>query len=88
MQRMVGCTLGAGWRKAIEKNLGGVQGCTHLRELLFNMATVAFQTIQGAFTSPDPTKPPPHLGRCHAWDLEGPLVERQYPVFFRPKGKP
>lgn len=88
MQRMVGCTLGAGWRKAIEKNLGGVQGCTHLRELLFNMATVAFQTIQGAFSSPDATQPPPHLGRCHAWAFEGPLVERQYPLFFRPKGKP
>lgn len=84
MQRMVGCTLGAGWRKTIEKHLGGVQGCTHLRELLFNMATVAFQTIQEVFSSSDPTQPPPHLGRCHSWDFEGPLVARQYPMFYRP----
>lgn len=87
MQNMVGCTLGAGWRKNIEKHLSGVRGCTHLRELLFNMATVAFQTIQSAFVSADPSQPPPHLGRCLAWDFEGPLVARQYPVFFRPSAK-
>jgi hypothetical protein len=39
MHKMIGCTLGAGWRRAIEENLGNDKGCTHLRELLFNMAT-------------------------------------------------
>ena len=45
MQKMVGCTMRSGWRHTIEKNLGGIRGCTHLRELLFNMATAAYQTI-------------------------------------------
>ena len=45
MQKLVGATLGAGWRKAIEGAIGGVAGCTHLRELLLNVATAAFQTI-------------------------------------------
>ena len=38
MQRMVGSRLARGWRRAIEQHLGGIQGCAHLRELLFNMA--------------------------------------------------
>jgi hypothetical protein len=40
--------MGPGWRQAIDRTIGGVQGCTHLRELLFNMATAAFQTIPHA----------------------------------------
>ncbi|WP_414708625.1 DUF2889 domain-containing protein [Ramlibacter sp.] len=38
MQAMVGVRMGPGWRQALEKALGGAKGCTHLRELLFNMA--------------------------------------------------
>ena len=76
MSRLIGCTLGRGWRKAIEHALGGTQGCAHLRELLFNMATVAYQTIplyqlhlRRTAGKPDPVlkRPPPHIGRCLAW---------------------
>src|SRR3954470_17415296 len=45
MQKLVGLTMGPGWRKAIEGAIGGVGGCTHLRELVFNAATAAFQMI-------------------------------------------
>ncbi len=45
MQLFIGRTLGREWRKTIDEALGGTQGCAHLRELLFNMATVGFQTI-------------------------------------------
>src|SRR3954467_9781924 len=34
---LIGRTLGPGWRRAIEETMGGIRGCTHLRELLFNM---------------------------------------------------
>ena len=90
MQRMVGVKLGPGWRQAIEKALGGVRGCTHLRELLFNMATAAYQTVfpwrelqrRSAGVAPQQaTEPPYHLGRCIAWDFEGPVVARLYPQF-------
>ncbi|MEP6791244.1 MAG: DUF2889 domain-containing protein [Ramlibacter sp.] len=90
MQKMVGATMGPGWRQAIERALGGVRGCTHLRELLFNMATAAYQTIPGyrarlrrqagqAETSSD--QPPYHLGKCIGWDFDGPVVARHYPRF-------
>jgi hypothetical protein len=91
MSRMIGCTLGKGWRKTIEHALGGTQGCAHLRELLFNMATAAYQTIphyrnhlrrQAGLPEPVLKRPPPHLGQCLAWDFDGPVVKRHRPEFF------
>lgn len=83
MHKMIGCTLGAGWRRAIEENLGNDKGCTHLRELLFNMATAAFQSVTGTFATQNADTPPPHLGRCMTWGFNSPLVERLHPVFFK-----
>lgn len=90
MQQMVGVTMGPGWRFAIERALGGIRGCTHLRELLFNMATAAYQTIpayrgrlrrQAGLPETESTEPPYHLGKCLAWDFDGPVVKRHYPKF-------
>ncbi len=90
MQGMVGASMGPGWRQAIEKALGGVRGCTHLRELLFNMATAAYQTVfpyrqhlmrEGGTPSSAETEPPYHLGRCIAWDFDGTVIQRHYPQF-------
>lgn len=81
MRAMIGCRLSSGWRKAIEENLGREKGCAHLRELLFNMATAAFQTVQGTFAVTDPNVPPPHLGKCMAWGFGTDLVKRRYPTF-------
>jgi hypothetical protein len=83
MQRFIGAVLGRGWRATIERHLGGVQGCTHLRELMFNLATAAFQTRSASFAPPPDGRPPMHLGKCLAWDFNGPVVERVYPMFFR-----
>jgi hypothetical protein len=96
VQRLIGCTLGRGWRKAIEERLGGIQGCAHLRELLFNMATVGYQTIPHYLTHlrqsaglPEPVhrRPAPHLGQCLAWDFNGAVVKRLRPEFvgWKPK---
>lgn len=80
MQRMVGCSMARGWRKSIEANLAGVAGCTHMRELLQNMATAAFQSIVEAFHSA-PDQPPGYLGRCTGWHFDGPAVMHYYPQF-------
>lgn len=80
MQKMVGCSMARGWRKAINENLAGVAGCTHMRELLFNMATAAFQSVRGAFRAGH-DEPPRHLGQCLGWDFNGPGVARYYPQF-------
>lgn len=81
LQKMVGCQMGRGWRKAIQEHLGGVASCTHLRELLFNMATAAFQSVPNVFANDDPGQPPRHLGQCLGWDFDGPGVATYYPQF-------
>lgn len=82
MRRMIGCSMRRGWRQAIEDRLGKVQGCAHLRELLFNMGTVAFQTLAPSLHAErSPEERPVILGGCQAWDPAGPMVARIYPRF-------
>ena len=96
MQRLIGHTLGRGWRKTIDEALGGTRGCAHLRELLFNMATVGFQTIpQYAMhlkrTAGEPERqlkrPPPFVGKCIAWDFTGAVLKRVWPQFAKEKSQ-
>jgi len=83
MKALIGAQLGRGWRRTIEENLGRTKGCAHLRELLFNMATAAFQTVTGVFDMANPDAPPPNLDRCVTWRLDSELVGRRYPMFFK-----
>lgn len=81
MQQMVGCSMRKGWRKSIDANLAGVAGCTHLRELLFNMATAAFQSVGSSAFATQPDLPPRYLGRCTGWDFNGAGVAQYFPKF-------
>jgi hypothetical protein len=93
MQKLVGLTMGPGWRKAIDGAIGGVAGCTHLRELVFNAATAAFQMIpyhratEGGRKEELPAngKPPFYMGQCMTWAFDGPVVLRYAPQFHRKK---
>src|SRR3989337_4504553 len=40
-----GLKIAPGWTQAVKTRLGGVNGCTHLVELLGPVATVAYQTL-------------------------------------------
>lgn len=94
MHKLIGCTMGPGWRKVINQHVGGTEGCTHLREMLANMATAAYQTVPASQwhrrelagqPQPEITKPPFHLGQCHSWALDSPTTQRAYPLFYQPK---
>jgi hypothetical protein len=88
LQRMVGCSMARGWRQSIQKHLGGVESCTHLRELLFNLATAAFQSVPAVFSSTNPDEPPRHLGQCTGWDFNGNGVKEYFPQFYGREPKP
>ena len=94
MHKLKGCRMGKGWRKTIDEKVGGLDGCTHLREMLFNMATAAFQTLPSGqwhrrelAGQPHPVleHAPFHLGHCVTWAFDSPTVARAYPMFYKPR---
>ncbi|MHB1304851.1 MAG: DUF2889 domain-containing protein [Acidiphilium sp.] len=82
--RLEGLTIGRGFLKGAMERLGGIQGCTHLRELLQQVATVAVQTVysiraHAAGRAGDEAEerrdvPKSLLNSCHAYDENGPVV--------------
>jgi hypothetical protein len=90
MRGIIGAALGPGWRGAVDRAVGGIAGCTHLREILYNMGTAAYQTIpsgqarlrrQAGVPETPAVVPPRHVGGCMAWDVDGPVVARHLPQF-------
>jgi hypothetical protein len=84
--KLEGLRIGPGWRRAVQARLGGIQGCTHLVELLGPLATTAFQTVyplrarRGRGTEDE--RPPPHLDSCHALARDGEVVRRHHPRWY------
>lgn len=95
LSSLVGATLGSGWRKVIDARIGGTKSCTHLRELLLNLATAAIQTItpyraqfgQGeAFAAQGAAggHKPFYIDQCLAWRSNGAVVRRLHPQYAPP----
>lgn len=85
---LIGRRVGPGWRAAVNEAVGGTRGCTHVRELLFPMATVAFQTMSGWRSDSDESSAQPAGGErpyfldgCKAWASDGEVVAQLYPRF-------
>ncbi|MFM2084216.1 MAG: hypothetical protein RLY95_1034 [Pseudomonadota bacterium] len=87
IRAVIGLQMGRGWKKKIEGAIGGLQGCTHVRELLSGAATAAYQTVypyrsnNSKIKSSEVTEQPKHLNQCTAWDLQGDVVMRYFPQF-------
>ena len=97
--RLKGLSIGPGWRRRVQAQVGGVHGCTHLVELLGPIATTAYQTIHAAkarlrraskAAGEDPVlaagrtdQRPRLLNTCHAFGEESPVVEKYWPRFFK-----
>ena len=88
---LVGAKIGAGWRRAVNENVGGTKGCTHLRELLMPAATVAFQTMGSwpkegeVATEQQPSTSaarPYFLDGCKAWSADSEVVARLFPLHY------
>lgn len=93
-QRLVGLRIAPGWNREIRKRLGGIQGCTHLVDLLGPLSTTAFQTIvpvlarekgMAAMPSTDDGKEgkrPGLLNSCHAFSSKSPVVKERWPEWY------
>jgi len=94
-RKLVGATLGRGWRKAVDEAVGGTVGCTHMREMLYAIASSAIQAIPGYERQfggkgwPDldasPEKAPGFIDGCRSWRVDGPVVLRYFPQFSKEK---
>jgi hypothetical protein len=83
---LIGLRIGQGWRQKIRERLGGVEGCTHLVELLGAMATVAFQTVYPVLakkaTARASSQKPVLIDSCHAFRGDGEVVKKTWPDFY------
>ncbi|WP_158592167.1 DUF2889 domain-containing protein [Noviherbaspirillum sedimenti] len=80
---IVGMRVGSGFRGQIRQLLGGINGCTHMTELLLSMGTAIIQTLEGEIPFLQDEKPFA-LDGCHALDTSGRLVAEFHPRWYRP----
>tara|TARA_B100001123_G_scaffold409981_1_gene504600 strand:- start:9 stop:608 length:600 start_codon:yes stop_codon:yes gene_type:complete len=89
---LIGLKIGPGWTKKTKQLFGGINGCTHLTELLGPVATTAFQTVFPYLSRKNKQpvegstigtgKPPLLLNSCHAFASNSTVVKTRWPDFY------
>ncbi len=79
--RLVGLPIRAGFMREANARLGGIEGCTHIREMLQQMATVAFQTsfVLASRQTDGDAAANRLVDSCHAYSAAGPIVKGRWP---------
>lgn len=91
--RLAGLTIGPGFNRRVAERVGGTLGCTHLREVLGQMATVAYQTLyplrarreraeaarRAAAGEPPARRMPSMVGSCIAYAADSPVTLERWP---------
>lgn len=95
-ERLVGLRIETGWNRTVRRLVGGVQGCTHIVELLGPLATTVLQTVRpsrnihtnkddaekgDAFDAKAVGARPRILDTCHSLSVTSPVVKRLWPEF-------
>lgn len=85
-KKLIGLTIGPGWRRKTLELLGGTRGCTHLVELLGPLGTTAFQATTRAresrSTASAPGRKPYQLNACHVYKDDSEAVRERWPDFY------
>jgi len=88
---LVGLRIQPGFLREANRRVAGVTGCTHVRELLQQIATTAYQTVVGvrlqkqAETGAQPTGKPTLLDTCAGYRADGDWVRIRWPDYYRPR---
>jgi len=88
-KKLIGINISKGFRKNVYSKVGGVEGCTHLVELLFPIATTAFQTIYSykafkkAIIKTKNDSPPTLINTCHSWNENNEVIKNYFPKFYK-----
>jgi len=94
--KLIGLRIGGGFSQALKERLGGIQGCTHLTELVSQAANAYMQAswpdriAKQMAIEPDPRKwsprnTPRFINGCHAWRQDGSTIVQEYPELAPPK---
>lgn len=95
-RRLIGLRIGPGFSQQVKTLLGGVEGCTHVTELVAQAANTYMQASwpdriarQMAVAS-DPRQWPDKstlgfVNHCHAWRRDGETILQEYPELAPPK---
>lgn len=84
-QRLVGLSVGRGFRKAVRERLGGVEGCTHMLALLDTMAAASMQAYASDRYAPrQPGEAPPPtvwkidalVDTCWSYKADSPVIRQ------------
>ena len=85
-KNLIGLTIGKGFRKNVYAKVGGIKGCTHLVELLFPIATTAFQTIYSYKMNKNKSRKnsntPSLINSCHSWSENNEVIKKYFPDFY------
>ncbi|MDH3219084.1 MAG: DUF2889 domain-containing protein [Gammaproteobacteria bacterium] len=89
MRDLVGLRIGPGWLKQARERIGTDRSCTHLMDLLGQLAATAYQTLHAAIEEREARQPgrarPPILDTCLALSSSGDVVKNLWPEFYQPK---
>jgi len=89
-RRLIGLRIGPGFTQQVRELLGGVQGCTHVTELVAQAANTYMQAswpdriARQMTVDPDPRRWPDKstltfVNHCHAWRQDGETLQQEYP---------
>jgi len=81
-----GLRIEPGWRRQVRQRVGGIKGCTHLVELLWPIATTAFQSIFPARRlrahESEPRGRSELINSCRAFASDSPVVKQNWPEHY------
>lgn len=85
-KKLIGLQIAGGFTRKTRELFSGINGCTHLLELLGPLATTAFQATHQERELlenfwQDGHLPPPMLNTCHTMASDGPVVKEYWPHF-------
>jgi hypothetical protein len=95
-RKLIGLRIGPGFSQQMKKLVGGVEGCTHVTELVAQAANTYMQAswpdriARQMAIAADPRQWPDQsavgfVNHCHAWRQDGETLVQEYPELVAPK---
>ena len=88
MRELIGLRIGYGWMKQVRERIGSDRSCTHLMDLLGQLAATSYQTLHAALeereAKHESRKKPPIIDTCLALSSSGEVVKNRWPEFYTP----